>query len=469
MKFGIKPPDYSQIWDSHTDLPPDVAVLVPEGLRPYQTIGVQFAEQAAGRVFVGDDPGSGKTVITLGWIHHNLSSLKHVLIVAPTVVVYKWQKEIKQWLDMPSSVVDRLVTPISSDCFQIMSYTMMRMRWEELVSHQWDLVVFDEAHHIKNPKAQQTKVARKIARKTTYRIMLSGKPFLNHLGEMWYPLNIMNQNAFPNWFRFMTEYTNGRGYHWTGLRNVDKLRKQLAPHMIRRTKKEVISELPELQRVALPFRLDEETLFHYMEDETRALEAPNALAAATILRQSVGKAKAMAAVDWAIDFLDQSDDEKLVIYVHYLAVMDFIRKSLDNFGVDVINGSVPAKNRQEKAIRFQEDPALRVLIINTAANEGIDLYAASNILFAEREWVPNTEEQAEGRLHRIGQKNGVVAWYILAMDTFDEHLDAVINGKRELFSSVMKSDDVQTSVIHDVLAILRSKRRDSGKRVPGTD
>jgi SNF2 family DNA or RNA helicase len=438
-----------------------VQVETPEGLHSYQTTAVQFTQRAVGRAFVGDDPGTGKTIITLGWVYDHLSELRRILVVAPTVVLYKWQAEVKRWLgpNVGAHVVDKVDEPLNLATFQIMSYTMMRLRQEELLE-EWDLVIFDEAHHLKNPKALQTRAARKIAKLASYRIMLSGKPFLNHIREMWYPLNTMNPKAFPNWFKFMSEFTQGKSYGWKGLKNPEKLRKVLAPHMIRRTKKEVLGELPELQRVLLPFKLQDDELRVYELVEEQALEAPNALAAATLLRVSVGALKAKAAIDWAEDFLDQADGEKLVVYCHHLAVMSQIFDALVKFGVQIIDGSMSAKERNKRAETFQNEELPRVLIINTAANEGIDLYRASNILFAEREWVPNTEEQAEGRLHRRGQKNAVVAWYILAKDTFDEHLDDVINHKRELFASAMKSDEWETSVIHDVLKRLRDRRKE---------
>lgn len=446
-----------QIWElsnlASSTLP---HVAVPNGLYHFQTEGAQFIERAGGNAFVGDDPGTGKTVITLGWIYPRRNELQNILIVAPTVVVYKWRDEIKQWLGENADVIDGIKVSLGGEAkYKVMSYTMMRLRVDELTEQEWDLVVFDEAHHLKNRTAQQTKAGIKVGRVAKQRLMLSGKPFLNQPAEMFYPLHIMDPMGFPDWYRFVTRYTMGKQSHWAGLINGEELQERLAHCLIRRTKQDVMPELPELQRVMLPFKLEKADATGYSNAKKLALRENNPLTAANQLRMAIGQAKKRVAVDWSKNFMDENPNEKLVIYTHYLDVMSYLLENLQEYGVSAIDGSVPAKERMARAEHFQNFKNPHILIINTAANEGINLHRASNILFAEREWVPNLEEQAESRLHRNGQKSAVTSYYLVAMGTYDDRLVEFINAKRALFASMMKVDEVQETVIAEVLRSLK--------------
>jgi len=426
-----------------------------DNMYPFQREAVQFIERAGGNAFVGDDPGTGKTIIALGYCY-NHPTIKRVLIVAPTVVVYKWKAEIARWLDKTGNVVDTTKTPITKDPFQIMSYTMMRLRAEELAALAWDLIVFDEAHHLKDRLALQTKMARRISKRSKRRLMLSGKPFLNQPTELFNPCNIMNPVVF-SWPRFWMRFFYNTGFGWSVKAGAQEaLKAFLTPHIIRRTKKDVLTELPDLQRVMLPFRLEKDDRDEYDNAMVLARCEPNVLVAANRLRQAVGKAKMIVAGEWVKNFLEENPKEKVVVYAHHLAVMRYLADLLQVEGVSVIDGSVPAKERAERAGKFQDSQYPRVMVIDMAASEGIDLFKASNILFAEREWVPNLEEQAESRLHRNGQKNAVVAYYLEAMDTYDEHLADVIERKRAAFNELMPSDDVDT-VVKEIMEWVRRK------------
>jgi len=439
----------------------EVEVKVPDGLARYQIEAVKFIKSAGGKAFIGDDPGTGKTIVALGWCYDRGSKLGRVLIIAPTVVLYKWEREIHKWLGEGKSVqvVDKVKTPILLDTqFILMSYAMLRLRVEELVALNYDLLVLDEAHHVKTGKAQQTKAAIRVGGKSAHRINLSGKPFLNQPGELFYPLHILMPEAFPDWFRFVSRYTMGKYQHWTGMQNGMELQSRLESVLLRRTKNDVLTELPPIRRVLLPFRLEDKDMKEYRKVEDEVIFG-NPLVACTAMRRAVANAKKQTAVDWARNFLEENPESKLIVYAYHLDVMGHINVALESYGSAIIDGSLSAKEREHRANRFQESRVPRVLVINTAANEGIDLYRSSNVLFAEREWVPNTEEQAESRCHRKGQKDSVTAWYLEAKDTFDEHLAAVIERKRAIFEDVLRADEIQETVMWETIELMRAMRR----------
>ena len=328
------------------------------------------------------------------------------------------------------------------------------MRVKELLDRSWDLSVLDECHKLKNYKTLQTKAATDITRKAEFVVELSGTPFPNRHTELYEPLHIADPVSFPNWYRYMERYTHGKAYQWSGLVNEPELKERLSYILLRRTKKDVLPELPEIERAVLPFRLELAYLTLYREAEKELLGARNILPAMAKLRRIVGEAKRAISDEWGMEFL-QGCDEKLVVYCHHLDQVHHYLGTFKDYGATAIYGAISQKERAVRWGAFQTRRHPRVMVIDSAATEGIDLYAASNIWFAERELVPMIEEQAEGRLHRMGQKNAVTAWYPMAAGTMDEYLDLIIRRKREQFRKVLPSDNVAEYIAKEVLEAIK--------------
>lgn len=436
-------------WDE-----PDVDV--PDGLLEYQKEGVRFIEKTNGRAFLGDDMGIGKGVQTIAWCHHRRDELERCLIIVPTTGLHHWQSELKEWLGATSQIVASSKEDLVPADFYIMSYAMLRIRQDELVEMDWDLVVFDECTRITNMKAKRTKAAKRIAKGVEHTLMLSGTPFLNKHLEMFYPLHIMDPKAFPNWFYYANRYTMGKASGWTGIMFRDELVNRLSYSMIRRTKEEVKDELPSIRHVVVPMDLEPQDRAEYMEAELEMIRAPNPFSKISETRHALGRAKRGAIVQWAKDFLEDSD-EKLVIYVFHIDVMKYVVSKLEDYGATFINGSVSGKVRRERQQSFQNSRYPRVIVINQAASEIINLHKASNILFGEREWVPGTEEQAWSRLHRTGQHNPVTAWFLSATGTMDHDLEAALARKDWEFGEVLPSDEIETTIARGVMDAIRER------------
>jgi len=335
-----------------------------------------------------------------------------------------------------------------------MSYAIATNRYDELLAMNWDTIIFDEAHYLKSNKSQRNKAARKYIKGVPHLLMLTGTPFKKKRIELYQLLNMIDPINWSNVKDFGERYAGGkieRG-HWiippNKETNTEELQARLAPIMLRRTKKQVANDLPDLTRVSIPMYIDnkgeyEQALRSAKERAEGGYTSALALTLLNSLRQVIGKGKVKAAIELAEDILETGN--QVVLFAHHKEVVAQLNAAMHDHFVGVIDGSTKNKDRQMISQAFL-DWQLRVLVVSSAAKEGLDLYSGSHIIFVERLWTPADEEQIEARLHRQGQKNPVTAHYFVARGTVDEHLDRVVETKRKEFSNLIDTDEV----IHEV-------------------
>lgn len=448
-------------------------------LRTYQKRAVDFAQLAGGRALIGDDCGLGKTPESLIYAKEN-PDIRRVLIVAPASVVYKWKREVTTWMGAEAQVLDKVKTVLDAAYdVQIVSYEIARERVEELAARGYDLLIVDECHYIKSYKAQRTRAVKQIAVQIPYVLALSGTPFLSRPIEMFTTLHLLKPEAFPNWFKFGQRYGGGEYVHFAGATNIEELRTRLEDIMIRRLKSDVKDELPKLTRSKMPVVLSNKQQYRDIKAAVpSAIKAmrkgrpteskdyfENALEKLTLLREVVGLGKVDAAIEWATNFLEQTDpNRKLVIYAHHDSVVQALKVGLQGYTVGCIIGGTSKKDRDTVAGNFQAGLDPRVLIISSAGGVGIDLFGlydnqCSDMLVVEREWTSAEEEQAESRLHRQGQHNAVNVWILVARGTIDEDIDELIDKKRELMGDVLRVNVFETVTAE----VLKRMEEDSGK------
>jgi SWI/SNF-related matrix-associated actin-dependent regulator 1 of chromatin subfamily A len=296
-------------------------------------------------------------------------------------------------------------------------------------------------------------------------MFLSGTPFLNHPAELFPMLNMLDPVGFANFYeyakRYMgAEYIQGHWFFPPGLvTNRAELADRLSRLMIRRTKKDVAIDLPDLTRTIVPMELDNKAAYkkavrsvrEWLKEKGREVLNPaHALTRLNTLRQIVGEGKVKMALELSEDIL-QDEDKRIVLFCHHKEILASLTAGLKHYGVRIISGDVPQKERLENTNEFlRPDSPIRVMIITVAGAEGIDLYSASDIIFVEREWTPAREEQAEARLHRMGQKNPVTAWYLVARGTVDEKLDRIVSEKRKVFGQVITQDEIVTRIMEEL-------------------
>lgn len=264
-------------------------------------------------------------------------------------------------------------------------------------------------------------------------------------------------------------YENGMWFFPpNGVSNIQELAERLSKVMIRRTKGQVLPELPDLTRVSVPVVIENMTAYkqavkdirHWLKEQDKEVLNPeHVLTRLNTLRQIVGEGKIPAAVELAESVLQ--DGKRVVLFAHHKAIVTSLAKSLHEYGVGIISGDTKPKDRQILIKNFlssnevlisdsKNDGNINVMIITVAGAEGIDLFSASDIIFVEREWTPAKEEQAESRLHRMGQKQNVSAYYIIAKKTIDEKLDKVIKDKREIFGSIISQDIIVETILDNL-------------------
>lgn len=421
-------------------------------LYPYQSEDVDWLHSLDGKAILAHRMGLGKTPITLIYVKEH-PEVSRLLVVCPSSVCYKWKDEVSKWLNLPSTVVIGSKVPTPKTDIVIVSYDTLRER-KDLRNAQWDMVCLDEAHYISNPKTIRSMTVHGLKAKKI--IMLSGTPFYNRPKELWNLLNILDPVQWDNFFAFAHRYCAAKKTHWgwdfNGASNLPELKERLHSVMLRRDL-DVLDQLPPLRRQVYHLErniLGYNKLYAGLYDNRQSYV--NALPALTKLRQVIGLAKVKAAIELAQSILQ--DDQSVVLFAHHMQVVKELVDGLAAYETRTIVGSDKAETRAASIHDFQSGKA-KVMIISSAGGEGIDLYAASHIIFVEREWNPGREAQIEARLHRIGQQNPVLAHYLVMQDTIDMQIAELIEKKRNVFKQVVDLQDVETNIISELLKELK--------------
>ena len=420
-------------------------------LHPFQRAGVRYA-LARRRTFIADEQGLGKTVQALATIESDEAF--PAVVVCPASMKLTWERESLHWLPGRSvTVLDgRAETGWTEEAGEaeivVLNYDILEAHLERLVARHPRAVVFDESHYVKNPGAARTKAALELAGRMpdgALRLALTGTPVLNRADELVSQLRVLGR---------LRDFGSGarltRRFRAAG--SDDRLHWNLRAHCyVRRTKKQVLPQLPAKRHDTVPvllsnqqeYRLAEQDVIAWLQSLPLDLRAIDAKVAAALraeqlvrlnnLRQLAVTGKLPTALAWIDDFM--ASGEPLVVFAEHIAIQ---RAVLERFpGAVHILGSDSAQARQQAVDAFQtEDGPQLIVCALKAASQGITLTRASNVAFLELDWTPARHDQAEDRLHRIGQESAVTAWYLLAPDTIDETMAELLERKRGLIDAV---------------------------------
>src|SRR5512133_2777107 len=350
----------------------------------------------------------------------------------------------------------------------ILNYEVVAAHRETLGRMRPRALVVDESHLCKNPQAKRTQAVRRLAETVVpdgLRLALTGTPVLNHAEELISQLRVIGRlEDFGSGARFARQFRgqlSEERLHW-------HLRRRC---FVRRLKSEVLPQLPAKRQVVVPVALDNHREYRLAEDDVVAwlreqpldlsvLEArvsaalrAERLAQLTTLQRLAAKGKLHAALAWIHDFL--ASGEPLVVFARHVevqeAVLERFPEALHLMGRD----AVPAREGTVRAFQEGSGPQLLVAATRVAA-QGFTLTRASNVAFLELEWTPAMHDQAEDRLHRIGQRDAVTAWYLLAAGTIDETMAELIARKRGIVGAVTdgRRDDAE-ALVQGVVRALR--------------
>lgn len=472
-------------------------------LYPYQMEGVSFVESRNGRAIVADEMGLGKTPQALAWLQLRQDARPAVIIV-PATVKLNWKREAERWMTNPrvqvltGSKPQKLTGQIIVTNYDIIAHrekcpVCLGKKKDKLgrscpnckgkgklISLRQDLaklapkaVIMDECQMAKNNLADRTIALKALCKQAKHVIPLSGTPIVNRPSEFYNPISLVDPQMFPSYFKYAQRYCgathNGFGWDFNGATNTQELHHKLTSTiMIRRLKRDVLKDLPDKQRATVPIEISKSSEYFRAEadftgwlngidpDKAEAAEQAEALVKINYLKQLAATAKMDSCIEWIKDFLDSG--EKLVVFLDHKAVMD---KLMGVFAGQVvkIDGSVSHTNRQAAVDAFQNDENIRLFLGSKAAKEGITLTAASNTATIELWWEPGAHDQAEDRVHRIGQTaDSVTAWYLIAADTIEEDIAELIDSKRAVLAQVLDGEDAKAdSMLTELLRRFKEK------------
>ena len=438
----------------------------PEGmfegeLREFQKEGLSFL-LANPRTLLADEMGLGKTVQALAC----LAAAKEfpALIVVPPHLLRNWQTEITRFLRLEGKPARVCVLtglkpyqPPEADVY-IIHYLLLRGWKQALPQMGFKAVVFDEIQELRHGGTEKYSAASLLAAECERVIGLSGTPIYNKGSEIWNVVNILDYHCLGDWESFTRAWCDGYGNHL--VRNPALLGEHLRREglILRRTKEEVLAELPPKRRLVQEIDSDDKVYRELMRpvmDKLGSLLAlhPDAKERA-MLEEQVGRgerqATGVAKAPFVAAFVRALEDsgEKVLLFAHHHAVMDIYRKELAAYRPVFITGRESTTQKEEAVARFMEGKT-NLCVISLRAASGLNLQRASCVVFGELDWSPAVHSQAEDRAHRMGQKDSILCYYLVAPQGSDRDMQDALGLKVSQFVALMGDQTPELSSVQD--------------------
>ncbi len=435
--------------------------LLTAELLPYQLDGIAFAV-GAGRAVLADDMGLGKTIQGVG-VAELLSSeadIQRVLVICPASLKSQWRNEIHRFSGRDCQLVvgaaaDR-AKQYDNDCFfTICNYEQVLRDILSIERVKWDLIILDEGQRIKNWAAKTSGIVKSL--RSPFALVLSGTPLENRLDELYSVVQFIDDRRLAPAFRFFNRHRvvdeNGKVL---GYKNLDHLRENLKPILLRRTRGQVMKQLPPrtTEIVRIP-PTDEQLEVHAAHSQVvqtiinkkyltemdilrlqRALLMCRMVANSTFLitKQEPAYSSKLDRLDELFDQLFAEEDRKAVLFSEWTTMLNLIEPLAEQRGVDFVrlDGKVPQKKRQQLVHQFQDDPECKLFITTNAGSTGLNLQAANTIVNVDLPWNPAVLEQRIARAHRMGQRRPVQVFVLVTEDTIEDKLLNTLSAKHEL-------------------------------------
>jgi len=426
----------------------------PAGLRKYQIEALEFLKRNRGRGLIADEMGTGKTIMALAW-SFIFPKQRPVLVIVRAPTKVQWKKQIQKWVPHSSVYICEGQKP---SCSQKI-YDFYIINWD-ILSH-WTaeptlggsflgckvppaMIISDEVQAISNPKAKRTKAWKMLCKSAPHHVALSGTPFTTYPIQFFSILHELAPTVFPNYHKFCyrygaPKYTNF-GVKFTGASNTEELKKLSQPYFIRRTKAEVLRELPakDVEAVYLEPSQVTKSTEQFIKELEEKVKAKLPLNIDTLYLYHDKRENVLRYIK---DFLEDTD-KKLIVFAWHKFVVDDLAQELLNHGALKYYGGM-SDNERENTISAFKSQHSRVLVANMAAGGvGIDglQEVCETAFFVEIYGSIATHAQAEDRLHRIGQNNSVSIKYLIAQDSVEEVWAETLVNRGNYFKEILGDD-----------------------------
>jgi SNF2 family DNA or RNA helicase len=468
---------------------PELPNTLQAELRDYQLEGFNWLSRLAHwgvGACLADDMGLGKTLQALALI---LSRAPHgpTLVVAPTSVCTNWVAEATRFAPTLNVKLfgqgERATMVEQAGAFDVIvaSYGLLQLEAPLFAGVQWHTIVLDEAQAIKNAQTRRSQAV--MALQGEFRMVATGTPLENHLGELWNLFRFINPGLLGTADQFQLRFAgpiekaqDKRAESAARAR----LRRLIQPFILRRTKAQVLAELPSRTEIVLPVQLSEEETALYESlrrealDKLASLEAPQGQKAIAILAEMMKLRRAccnpelvapglgitsskLAAFAHLLEGLLENR-HKVLVFSQFVDHLTLIRKHLDERSVayQYLDGATPMQERKRRVDAFQSGVGDVFLISLKAGGVGINLTAADYVIHMDPWWNPAVEDQASDRAHRMGQQRPVTIYRLVAKHTIEEGIVELHHHKRELADSLLEGTDAAGRMSpQDMLAMLQ--------------
>lgn len=453
-------------------------------LRDYQIEGYHFLMRLAawgGGACLADDMGLGKTVQALALLSAR-ASLGPALVVAPTSVVANWRSEARRFA--PNLALrsygdgDRslALAELAAGDVVLVSYGMLASNIEAFAEVRFASLVLDEAQAIKNAATQRAQAVRQL--QADFRMAATGTPLENHLGELWSLFRVLNPGLLGSEEQFRRRFLLPLERDPRGPQR-ETLRRLIGPFLLRRTKAEVLSELPPrteivlsiepsegearllaamrrqaLQAMAQGAMPTEQRRFHILAELTRLRRAAcHPMLVAPELGLSSSK------LEQLVELVKELSDNRhrALVFSQFVDYLSLVRQRFDAEGISYryLDGSTPAKAREAEVAAFQSGEGSVFLLSLKAGGVGLNLTAADYVIHLDPWWNPAVEQQASDRAHRIGQTRPVTVYKLVLAGSIEEQILALHGAKRELIDQVIGEQATVAAIgVDELLALL---------------